>query len=148
MPDAYLAGLDEARFSRGWESALDDSSTEDDSNLDGITLIGINDEGVVDGFVSIGDARDEDSMATGELRALNLHPEAFGSGLASLLHGAGLAALAAAGHRAALLWVARDNPRARHFYEREGWRADGGTKDDVFGGGTVAEVRYVRQSLA
>jgi ribosomal protein S18 acetylase RimI-like enzyme len=139
MPDAYLAGLDEARFSRGWESALDGDATDV-----GMTLVGINDEGVVDGFVSIGDSGAENEFATGEVRALNLHPEAFGSGLASLLHGAALAALAAAGHRAALLWVAGDNPRARHFYEREGWHADGGTKDDVFGGDTVAEVRYVR----
>ena len=133
MPDAYLAGLDEARFTLGWESVLDD----------GTTFVGLSDEGVLDGFVTVGDAHD-DGPATGELWALNVHPEAFGSGLGTLLHTAALARLAADGHESAYLWVARDNPRARRFYEREGWVADGGAKDDVFGGASVPEIRYVR----
>ena len=29
--------------------------------------------------------------------------------------------LVAAGYRSAVLWVLRDNPRARRFYERTGW---------------------------
>ena len=35
-----------------------------------------------------------------------------------------------------------DNPRARRFYEREGWTLDGARKEDEFLGLTVAEVRY------
>lgn len=45
------------------------------------------------------------------------------------------AALAAVGHLAAngfrsvVLWVLAGNRRARRFYERHGWRADGGVGD-------------------
>ena len=44
----------------------------------------------------------------------------------------------------AYLWVARDNPRARRFYEREGWMADQLEQTDRIGGADVVEVRYVR----
>ena len=42
----------------------------------------------------------------------------------------------------ATLYVIEDNPRARRFYEREGWAADGTTKTGEFLGLTVAEIRY------
>ncbi|HEY4411425.1 MAG TPA: GNAT family N-acetyltransferase, partial [Gaiellaceae bacterium] len=42
----------------------------------------------------------------------------------------------------AFLWVLEDNPRARRFYEREGWELDGERKEDDFLGVRVAEVRY------
>lgn len=49
--------------------------------------------------------------------------------------------LAADGFTHAYLWVVDGNARARRFYEREGWKADGTVKtDDQFGTG-VAEVR-------
>ena len=32
--------------------------------------------------------------------------------------------------------------RARRFYEREGWTADGGVKIEEFGGRPLREVRY------
>ena len=51
-------------------------------------------------------------------------------------------AMRAAGHRDAILWVLDDNPRARRFYEREGWTLDGGRKEQDHLGVRVAEVRY------
>jgi ribosomal protein S18 acetylase RimI-like enzyme len=42
----------------------------------------------------------------------------------------------------ATLYVLEDNPRARRFYEREGWALDGVTKADEFLGLAVPEVRY------
>jgi RimJ/RimL family protein N-acetyltransferase len=44
--------------------------------------------------------------------------------------------------RDATLWVLEDNPRARRFYEREGWSPDGEAKSDAFLGVRVNEVRY------
>jgi hypothetical protein len=38
--------------------------------------------------------------------------------------------------------VLEDNPRARRFYEREGWALDGGRKEEELLGTIVAEVRY------
>ena len=46
------------------------------------------------------------------------------------------------GYPTAMLWVLADNPRARRFYEREGWALDGVTKTGKFLGVPVAEVRY------
>lgn len=53
-------------------------------------------------------------------------PEAWGSRAGSALMTAAL----------------EDNPRARRFYEREGWILDGGRRDEELLGLTVAEVRY------
>jgi GNAT superfamily N-acetyltransferase len=136
MPDEYLAGLDEARFERGWAMALE--------NPQSTTLVGFSDDGRLNGFASAGAARDEDAPVSGQLIVLNLHPIAFGTGLGTALHSAAVDVLVSEGHAAAYLWVARDNPRARRFYEREGWAADGGTSEDVFGGQPVTEVRYLR----
>jgi hypothetical protein len=40
-----------------------------------------------------------------------------------------------------MLWVLADNPRARTFYEREGWRAEG-TRIDAVSGVDVEEALY------
>ncbi len=59
--------------------------------------------------------------------------------------GAGQALLdAALGRAAASLWILEDNPRARAFYERNGFRADGAAKDDDSWGEPIRELRLVR----
>jgi len=62
------------------------------------------------------------------LDALYVLPEAWGSGIADRLHDAGVTALRAAGVERARLWVLEENHRARRFYERRGWTADGTTR--------------------
>jgi ribosomal protein S18 acetylase RimI-like enzyme len=62
------------------------------------------------------------------------------------LMAAGIEALRELGYSEVILWVLEDNPRARRFYEREGWALDGSRKDDEFLGVPVTEVRY-RRSL-
>ena len=44
-------------------------------------------------------------------------------------------------YAAAMLWVLADNPRARRFYEREGWHVEG-TRTDAVRGVEVDEARY------
>ena len=92
------------------------------------------------GFVSVGPATDED--ADGELYAIYVLPTRWGTGVGRELIGAGEDRLRELGHREAVLWVLDDNPRARRFYEREGWHADGARKRDEFLGVEVEEVRY------
>jgi RimJ/RimL family protein N-acetyltransferase len=55
---------------------------------------------------------------------------------------AALAALRTSGFDSASLWVLEDNPRARRFYEREGWTWDGGRREEEFLGVPVSEVSY------
>jgi GNAT superfamily N-acetyltransferase len=96
--------------------------------------------GRVVGFVSAGPARDDD--AGGEVGEIYTLPESWGTGAGAALMAAALEALRAHGYADAILWVLEDNPRARRFYEREGWALDGGRKTDRFLGLDVAEVRY------
>ena len=94
--------------------------------------------GRVAGFVRVGDSRDEPGK--GELFAIYVLPDAWGSGAGSALMASALEALR--GYSSATLWVLEDNPRARHFYEREGWILDGGRRDEEILGMTVVEIRY------
>jgi ribosomal protein S18 acetylase RimI-like enzyme len=96
-------------------------------------------EGIV-GFVSTGDSRDADAEA--ELFAIYVLPDAWGSGAGSALMRAGVEAMRLRASGDAVLWVLDDNPRARRFYEREGWTLDGERKEDEYLGLRVAEVRY------
>jgi RimJ/RimL family protein N-acetyltransferase len=42
----------------------------------------------------------------------------------------------------AILWVAEENPRARRFYERYGWKAETTRVEEVVPGAFVPEVLY------
>jgi ribosomal protein S18 acetylase RimI-like enzyme len=99
-------------------------------------------EGRIVAFVSVGPSRDED--AEGELYAIYALPEVWGTGAGPALMHVGVEAMRAAGYRDAILYVLDDNPRARRFYEREGWALDGGTKREELLGVEIAEVRYRR----
>jgi ribosomal protein S18 acetylase RimI-like enzyme len=96
-------------------------------------------DGKVVGFVSVGPSTDVDGE--GELFAIYLLPEAWGSGAGRDLMDAAKELLRAS-YTDATLYVLDDNPRARRFYEREGWALDGVTKADEFLGMAVPEVRY------
>mgnify|MGYP001076255222 CR=1 FL=1 len=48
----------------------------------------------------------------------------------------------------AILWVATENPRARRFYEREGWSEDGERVDESIPGVSLPETRYRVSGLA
>jgi GNAT superfamily N-acetyltransferase len=62
------------------------------------------------------------------LNGLYVRPEAWGTGVADELHDRAVAAIRAAGHERARLWVLEENARARRFYERHGWFADGSSR--------------------
>lgn len=86
-------------------------------------------EGVVVGFVTLkGD----------ELEQLFVDAPARGTGVAAALLSDGARRLLEAGHAQPWLAVVTGNARARHFYEREGWR-DAGHLDyqAPVAGGTV-----------
>jgi GNAT superfamily N-acetyltransferase len=78
---------------------------------------------------------------TCELRALYVVPDSWGSGVGRELMETGLEAMRDRGAREAFLWVGEANGRARRFYEREGWSADGETRVSEAG---PREVRYQR----
>jgi hypothetical protein len=42
-----------------------------------------------------------------------------------------------------VLWVLEQNERARRFYERDGWAADGVSQPDDYGNTKLIALRYV-----
>jgi GNAT superfamily N-acetyltransferase len=95
----------------------------------------------VAGFASVGAAREGDD-STGELYAIYVDPDRWGTGVGRALIAGAEARLRAASFREAILWVLDDNPRARRFYEAAGWAHDGGSKQDTHLDTLVDEVRY------
>jgi ribosomal protein S18 acetylase RimI-like enzyme len=107
-----------------------------------VVLVAEDESGSVVAFASAGPDRDDASR--GELYAIYALPEAFGRGVGHALMAEVVSTLREAGYAEAVLWVLTDNPRARAFYEREGWALDGGTKSEEWLGLRVDEVRYGR----
>ena len=86
------------------------------------------------GMAVVGACRDDDRAGQRELYALYVLPDRWGSGAGQ--------ALWEAAQPFTSLWVLTDNPRARAFYERNGFRPDGLTMPVGFAEG-IDEVRYV-----
>jgi ribosomal protein S18 acetylase RimI-like enzyme len=79
----------------------------------------------------------------GEIYGFYVHPDHWGSQVANELMNATLSALIDDEWPTARLWVLKDNGRARRFYERHGWHADG-AEAPLSVGGNPLEVRYRR----
>ena len=84
-----------------------------------------------------------ESGRVAELYALYVHPSWWSTGTGRALMERVLARTAQAGFHAIVLWVLRDNQRARRFYERAGFAPDGAI-NVLTGLGGVIEVRYQR----
>ena len=90
------------------------------------------DEGAIVGFVATGppDAEDETRR---ELYAIYVVPSSWGSDAGRELLRAAVQAMRDRGEAEGILWVLTDNPRARRFYEREGWIEDGEGETEYLG---------------
>ena len=95
------------------------------------------------GFAVVGPA--EDPKGAGELYAINVDPDHWGTGAGRTLLAAAQAELTRLDYTEAVLWVLPDNARARRFYEVAGWTTDGTQRTIEVLGVVVPEVRYRRQ---
>ncbi|CCH78802.1 GCN5-related N-acetyltransferase (fragment) [Nostocoides japonicum T1-X7] len=86
---------------------------------DAVLVVARDATGEVAGFASAGPPTDPLAPAAWELYAIDIVPHAYGTGLAADLLSA------AVGDRPVLVWVRRDNGRARAFYAKAGFAADG-----------------------
>jgi ribosomal protein S18 acetylase RimI-like enzyme len=100
-------------------------------------------DGGVRGFVSTGPSRDEDADPTvHEIQAMYVDPKLVGRGIGAALMREALGSMADRGAKSITLWVLEANSRARQFYERFGFAADGGaTFDERL---KARELRYRR----
>lgn len=140
LPGDYLAGLSVADRQRGWQRRLERPPAGND-----VLVVEVGH--TVAGFCSIGPSRDESAARdTAELYAIYLHPRHSGGGLGRALHDHAIATLLAGGYLSATLWVLDSNARARGFYERLGWHAEGKTKIETVGDTVqLREIRYQRE---
>lgn len=115
------------------------------SPADPQTIVAIAGERIV-GFSSFGPTRDEDAQGAGEIYALYVDPDHWGSGVGRRLLAESRRRLEEAGYADAILWVLRGNEGAERFYLADGWARDGATRmEDPYG--PRVEVRRFRRSL-
>lgn len=133
VPDAALDRIDPAERARRWERRLAEGTRATVvAELEGTPRR-------ILGLVAWGPSHDppEPALPALEVAGLYVARELWGSGLAAAL--LDLATEGAPAH----LWVYEANARARRFYEKHGFAADGRAQVDERTG--VAECRYVRR---
>jgi GNAT superfamily N-acetyltransferase len=133
MPATFLAAMDPAARAEQWRAAI-----ERGLPLHAQLVAAVDDVPV--GFSAFGPARGDERR--GEVYAINVDPDWVERGVGQPLFAAAVAALTDFGFTELVLWVVRENARARRFYERNGWVADGEEQRAEFGGATVVELRY------
>lgn len=122
IPDDYLDDPEfEAERMRMWQAWAWPQMT-------GAALFVPELDGHVVGFGLIGPERPQEGATgthCGEVYAFYMHPTVWGSSAAAATMAHCTDHFRAHGFFDAVLWVLRDNPRARHFYEKVGWSATG-----------------------
>jgi RimJ/RimL family protein N-acetyltransferase len=141
MPDDYLESLSEVERAEAWrENLLKHGPTGRKR------VLVAESEGEVVGFVRVGVVAEPDEVEVGLVYLLYVRPDNWSRGLGwSLMRGA-MDELRNLGARDAILWVLDENARARRFYEMLGWREDGRTSEEHFGG-TILLARRYRRSI-
>ena len=138
MDQAYLDGLDQTLLQRqaNWEQSI----TGHDSQVQVASLA----DAVV-GWISFGPSRDHDAdpQRVGEVMAVYVLAEHWGSGVGRRLWLAALARLAEQGYEKVTLWVLVENVRAIRFYQAAGLAEEPETRRMLERGGMkLQEVRY------
>ena len=111
LPDEFLASLTEANYEERWHRTLNDSASR--------VYVAEQDDKVV-GFASGGRERAGEVGYDGELYALYVLETAQRRGHGRRLVKAVVNGLREMGFVDMIVWVLRDNPTARRFYERLG----------------------------
>lgn len=138
VPNSLLDGLSVDRRAAAWTDIVESSAWPSTG-----VFVAEDDEGKLIGFTHICPSRDADARGdVGEVTSIYVAPDSWrcGAGQALLRHAC--TSLASANFTYATLWVLDTNERARQFYERLGWQADGRVKVDDRGSFALTELRY------
>lgn len=136
IPDTYLDSLSVEKRTALWKQILGEKQST------GRVLVA-EEEGQLTGFMSVGPSHEKDTTPeVGKLHAIYLAPSRMGQGIGTALMEAGLTALRDMGFAEAILWVLTSNEKARRFYEKHGWSADGHTLIDETEERALHESRY------
>jgi ribosomal protein S18 acetylase RimI-like enzyme len=142
VPVEVLDALDPARFA---------ARRRQQSVPAGARTVVADDAGTIVGFASFGPSRaqqahDEYDRSAGEIYAIYVDPDRWGSGVGRLLIAAAVEGLTL-DYPEMRLWVLEENHRARRFYERAGMAPDGARDFYTPPGGDaeLPEIRYSRR---
>jgi GNAT superfamily N-acetyltransferase len=141
VPQDYLDGLSIEVRKKGWESIFRDETNED-SNVFMAYV-----DNVPAGFVSFGQARDENMKGKGEIYAIYLLKEFWSKGIGFSLFERASKTLLKEGFSECYLWVLDTNKNAIDSYSRWGGTLDGAlSKNENIGSQPIREI-VVRFSL-
>ena len=129
LSPAFLAALDVEDHTQRWQRGLNTPGEH-------VLLVAVAGDQVV-GFAMAGPSPDDPPVRHWALRALYLRAAQHGTGVGQALLNAAI------GDRPCAVWVAEDNPRARAFYARNGFRPDGARLIDPRME-DLAEIRLLR----
>jgi len=142
IPAAHLDALDVDERTAHWHQNLTEAVLPNGTPSPENFVAEIADQVVV-GFACVGVWRnDSENTELGELWAMYVDPDHWGTGAGHALMEATFDHFANQQVRTGYLWVLEANPRARRFYERQGWQADDVTDEDHIGGAHIVERRY------
>lgn len=133
LPDAFLARMSEAGFTRRFHRALTYPG-------DSITLAAADRYGLV-GYAQGGPSR-RAAPGEAEIATLYVLRQAQGQGLGARMMAETARALAARGATSLMISVLRDNIRARGFYEHLGGAPEAARQEPGPGGRLLYEVAY------
>jgi RimJ/RimL family protein N-acetyltransferase len=137
MPDAFLDGLSEETKTEEWRRSLLKHGASGRKRV----RVALRENRVI-GFTRVGPVGEEREV--GLVYLLYVLPEHWGHGVGQALMSAAMDEFHDLGLREAILWVLRDNRRARGFYEHLGWRPDGRTSTEDYGGIGLEALCYRR----
>jgi len=144
VPQDYLDALDVRERTELWRSILTGEITVPGVPRPADFVVEV--DATLVGFANVGRFRDEpDDASAGELWAMYVHPEAWGTGAGDALMKTTLDELVRLEARRSYLWVLEGNARARRFYERHGWTSDDVIKTFDANATQVPEIRYSRE---
>ncbi|WP_444963100.1 GNAT family N-acetyltransferase [Nocardiopsis sp. M1B1] len=141
VPQDYLDAMDAAERGARWSDWIAGAARP------GAGLLLAEDDAVAVAFACFAPVEEAAGGTAGpcEVEAFFSVPEVWGSGVNRRLIADVHRAVAGAGYTEAVLWVLRDNPRARRFYAAHGWEADGAvTEEGPLNGAVLPRLRYRR----
>ena len=141
MSDEYLEGLDVGRASLAWRRNILEPKN-------GTVHLVVQSGNDLAGFAILGAAPRDSGPGSGQLYAINVHPDWWARGLGSVLFAAVEQKLIELGFGRAFLWVEKGNNRAISFYNKRGWLDDGATLEDTRFAPPVSERRHSRTFAA
>ena len=139
MPAGYLASLDPSARADTWRERM--QTMQPDQAI----FVAVDDSDTIIGFAACGNDSDSDA---GQVFAIYVDPPRWGTGAGRALMDAAVAHLTTAGPRPVLLWALDGNERARRFYERYGFAADGATGRHTIPDGEVPTLRFTLPAAA